>query len=227
MAPLPVEPPPPPVASSRATTLALSLVVTLAARAVPAWFVLRAIWRHELGGAANIRYEFFHDLVLLCLGLCLALSAPRRSGLTLGRLRGHVCGVLLVCGAPILLTALVYPNLAERPFAGASWSLWAVSPLAQDFVFLGFLYGFLDAAFPGTVHARLPLHRALVLTALFFALWHLPNLGSAMSPGYVAFQLGYTAVGLIVVGLSRQWTGSILYGVLTHTAINAIAWATP
>jgi len=134
--------------------------------------------------------------------------------------------VLLVCGAPILLTALVYPNLAERPFAGASWSLWAISPVAQDLVFIGLLYGFLDTAFPGDVLPRIPLRRALVLTALFFALWHVPNLSSGMSAGYVAFQLGYAAVGVIVVGLSRQWTGSILYGTLTHTAINAIAWTT-
>jgi membrane protease YdiL (CAAX protease family) len=211
---------------SRAAVLALALVVTVAARAIPAWSVLLTLWRDELGGEATLSYELFHDLVLLAMGLGLALSAPRRSGLTLGSVRAHWRGVLIVCGGPVLVTAAVYPMLPERPFTGASWSLWAVSPLAQDLVFIGYLYGRLARAFPGPVHPRLPWSRALLVTAMFFAIWHVPNLSSIMSAGYVGFQLAYAAVGLAIVGLSRQWTGSILYAWLTHAAVNAIAWAT-
>ncbi len=209
---------------SRATVLVLALVVTLSARAIPAWRALGLIWKNHLGGEATLSYELFHDLVLLILGLCLALSACRQSGLALGTLRRCWRGVLLVCGGPILITALVYPNLAERPFAEAGWSMWAVSPLAQDLVFIGFLYGQLELAFPGYVHPRIALSRALFLTSVFFALWHVPNL-TGMSTSYVAFQVTYAAVGLIVIGLSRQWTGSIIYATFTHSAANAVAWA--
>jgi len=202
-------------AQSRATTLVLALVVTIAARAIPAWSFL-------VDRRTELPAEIVHDLVLLAMGLCLALSAPRRSGLCVGTIREHWRGVLLVCALPVLVTAVVYPNLAERPFGTSSWSMWAISPLAQDLIFVGFLYGWFERAFAGGKG----ISRALLLTALFFALWHLPNLGRGMSPGFVAFQMVYTAVGLLVVGLSRQWTGSILYAVATHTAVNAIAWLT-
>lgn len=209
--------------TSRATWLAVALVVTLSARAIPNWNFLARVWKERLGGEDMLSYALFHDLVLLVLGACLALSSPRQSGLRLGALRDHWRGVLLVCGVPILLTAIVYPNLPSRPFAESNWSMWLISPLAQDLVFIGFLYGQLDRVFPSRVCERLPVSTALVLTALFFALWHVPNF-EGMSVGYVTFQLIYTAAGLVVVGLSRQWTGSIAYATITHSAINLIAW---
>ena len=55
---------------------------------------------------------------------------------------------------------------------------------------------------------------------------YLPNLLSTMSPGYVAFQLSYVFVGCVLVGLSRQWTGTIIYATLSHMAVNYIAWST-
>ena len=210
--------------ASGATWLAVALVVTFAARAIPSWRALGEVWRDQLRGDAVMSYELFHDLVLLGLGACLALSAPRRSGLRIGAVRDHWRAVLLVCAVPVLATALVYPNLPERPFAGSSWSMWLISPLAQDLVFIGFLYGQLDRVFPGHVHPRVPVSRALVLTAAFFALWHVPNI-SGVSAGYLLFQLAYTSAGLIVAGLSRQWTGSIVYCTMVHSAVNLIAWS--
>lgn len=47
-----------------------------------------------------------------------------------------------------------------------------------------------------------------------------------MPAAYVLFQLFYTGVLGIIPGLSRQWTGSIYYAVVTHSAINFIAWHT-
>ena len=41
------------------------------------------------------------------------------------------------------------------------------------------------------------------------------------------FQLGYTFIGCVLLGISRQWTGSIVYATVTHTAVNYIAWSTP
>ena len=88
--------------------------------------------------------------------------------------------------------------------------MWLISPAAQDLVFVGFLYGRFEKLFPTDVHARLPIRWALVITALYFAAWHLPNFG-AMNPWYVLFQLVYVIFGCIVMGLSRQWTGSVIY----------------
>ena len=210
--------------ASGATWLAVAFVVTIAARAVPSWRFLGEVWRDQLGGDSAISYELFTDLVLLGIGACLVVSAPRRSGLRIGAVRDHWRAVLLVCAVPVVATALVYPNLPERPFAGAGWSMWLVSPLAQDLVFIGFLYGQLDRVFPGYVHPRIRLNRALVLTAGFFALWHVPNI-SGVSTGYMLFQLAYTSVGLVVVGFSRQWTGSMVYCTIEHSAVNLIAWS--
>jgi membrane protease YdiL (CAAX protease family) len=212
-----------PSAPSRTTVLAIAFVVTFAAHAIPQWPLLMRVWR-ELGGETRESYQVFCDLVMLCLGLILALTAPRRSGLVLGELGRRRRWVLIVAAAPILIAAVVYPNLPERPFGGQAWSMWANSPLAQNLVFAGFLYGQLDAAFPGFVHPRIRLTRAIVLTSMFFALWHVPNLASDMSVQYLLFQLAYTGLGSIVAGLPRQWTGSLIYGVVTHTCVNFIAW---
>ncbi len=65
-----------------------------------------------------------------------------------------------------------------------------------------------------------------MLAALFFSLHHCPGLLSpSVSVQYIAFQLVYTFLGMLLVGLARQWTGSILYGAVTHMAVNLIAWA--
>lgn len=209
---------------SKVKWLVLALVITLAARAIPEWYFLGSFWHNVLGGEQAMPYELFRDLVLLILGALLALSAPRQSGLILGDIRKHWRGVLLVCGLPIVISAVVYPNLSERPFAESSWSMWAVSPLGQELVFTGFLYGQLERVFPGGFHPRVPQNRALVLAGVYFAIWHVPNFGLGMSSGYLVFQLCYVFLGAVIVGLSRQWTGSILYVAVTHSVINAIAW---
>lgn len=158
-------------------------------------------------------------------GLLLVLPTWRRNGLRLGRLRGNVGRVLLVCGGPVLITAIVYPNLPVRPFGGMPATMWLISPFARDSIFIGYLYGRLEQVFPGYVHPRIPAQRALFIGAVFFTLWHAPGLFSD-HPGYVLFQLAYTSVGYVLTGLSRQWTGSFLYVTLCHSSINWIAWTT-
>jgi membrane protease YdiL (CAAX protease family) len=63
-------------------------------------------------------------------------------------------------------------------------------------VFAGFLYGQFDRVFPGRLGTKFPLSRALLWTAPFFALWHVPNL-EGMSFEYVTFQLAHTASGFV------------------------------
>ena len=168
----------------------------------------------------------FYDLVALAFGLILVLPTHRRSGICIGQIREHWKKVLLFCGTPILATAIVYPLLSERPFGNAHYTMWLISPLAQDLLFTGFLFGRFNQLFPSYIHDRIPMRWAVLITAFFFVLWHTPNFASGISKEYVLFQLCYTFVGFLLTGLVRQWTGSMLYGTLTHMAINYIAWQT-
>ncbi|MET0396800.1 MAG: CPBP family intramembrane glutamic endopeptidase [Longimicrobiaceae bacterium] len=222
--PAPGEPAGPAKDFSRAEALALAVVVTVAAHAIPGWYIFGRLWTRDVFGVHAIPWGTFHSLLCLLFGLLLAAPTWRRSGLVLGDIRTHWRRVLPVCGGPVLVAALVYPRLPVRPFADAGIDMWLISPLAQSLVFIGYLYGRLDTAFPGLIHRRLPIRRSLAITAAFFALWHVPGFAN-MPAWYAAFQLFYTGVAYLVPALSRQWTGSILYVLAGHMAINFIAWA--
>lgn len=211
--------------SGRGEALALALLVTMAASAIPGWRVVTSLWYADVLGLRALPWPVMRTVTLLALGLLLTLPTRERSGLRVGEIRAHWRGVLVVCGLPVLATALVYPHLPVRPFHGAYATMWLVSPLAQELVFSGFVYGLLAPHFPAHVHRRVPVEWALVLTTLLFGLWHAPGLLHGSSPGYVWFQLFYTGVLGIVPALSRQWTGSIVYVTLAHSAVNFIAWA--
>jgi membrane protease YdiL (CAAX protease family) len=201
----------------------LALVLTISAQVFPRWRVFEQMWVQDVLGLRGLSWHWYASLVFLGFGLLLTLPTRERSGLRIGSIRAHWRGVLLVCGGSVLATALVYPQLPVRPWGDQPATMWLVSPLAQSLIFIGYLYGRLERAFPGPVHPRIPVARALLLTVTFFGFWHLPN-GFSMPAGYFVFQLFYTSALAVVPGLSRQWTGSILYAVLTHSAINFIAW---
>lgn len=203
--------------------LSLALVVTVAASAIPEWRVFAHAWREDWLGLSSVPWPVLRSCVLLVLGLVLVLPTRERSGLRLGRIREHWRGVLLVCGTTVLATAAVYPLLPVRPFGRAHASMWAVSPQAQELVFSGFIYGYLESRFPEYIHPRVRIRRALVITTILFGLWHAPGFLTT-STAYVWFQLFYTGVLGIVPALTRQWTGSILPVVLCHTLVNFIAW---
>ncbi len=204
-----------------AAELGLGLALVAASHAVPTW-VLDWALASAPGPVRAVGYGNAHDLVSLALGALLALPAARASGLVLGA-RPPLRAVL-VAAAPVVATLLVYPNLPTRPFAGQRVGMWAISPMAQDLLFVGYLYGRFDALAPTPQSRRSP-GPALWVTAALFAAWHLPNFRN-MPSSYVTFQLAYTFAGLIVTGLSRQWTGSALYAMATHVLVNFVAWMT-
>ncbi len=212
-------PPPDPV--ERRAWLCAAAVITFAY--VPlvleasqlTWPLVPPAWEDALGPNWSRVWE-------LAYGLLLALPTARASGLRLGDIRRQWRGVLVLCGLPVLAAALVYPRLPVRPFAGVEVGFWLLSAPAQDLVFTGFLYGRFERLYPASVHPRLPVRRAVVVTAVFFAAWHLRNFGDVPA-GYVVFQLAYTFLGGVWVGLARQWTGSVYYGMLAHMASNFIA----
>jgi len=168
-------------------------------------------------------FQNFFWLWTLLFGLLLIARSPARFGVRIGDIRRYGWRTLFVCAVPVILTAAVYPILPVQPFRGAPIGIWLISPAAQELVFMGFLYTHLDRVFPGNIHPRVPVHRGLVITAVFFMLWHVPNFAS-LDHGFVVFQLGYTFAAALWAGLTRQWTGSLLYTLLTHMTTNFIAW---
>lgn len=207
--------------------LALALVITIGASALPHWGVLVQLW-FKLSPGLRRAYPFpwYADLALLLFGLLLALPTWRRSGLRIGELGRYRLRVLLVALLCIGTTAVVYPLLPTRPWANMPASMWVLSPLAQDLVFFGYLYGRLERAFPGYLHQRVPVDRGLCLVVAFFALWHAPNFLGSLPAGYVVFQLFYTSVLAVIPGLTRQWSGSLIPATFIHSAMNFIAWST-
>jgi membrane protease YdiL (CAAX protease family) len=202
--------------------LVLAAVITFASQELPrrlfllTWDRLPASW--QAPGAEN--YWYFLTLLF---GLALVLPARERSGFRIGNIRSRAGETAFVCALPVALAAIIYPLLPVRPFTGSAAGIWLISPLAQDLVFIGYLYGRFESVFPGNTGIRIPVRKALLISALFFSAWHLPNFGT-IHPGFVTFQLFYTFAIFMVAGLSRQWTGSMLYFTLAHMAINFIAW---
>ena len=212
-----------------AESICVGAVITLAYISFPSW-LLRFVWSFlpDDISFSSINYwsEWGSGLLEVAFGLLLVLSAPSRSGICIGHIRLHWKKVLLTCGLPVLLTGIVYPFLPYRPFAGQPIMIWLTSPLAQDLVFIGYLYGCFESVAPSYIHRRIRIRWALVLTAVFFSLHHFS--GYACWPAsFVSFQMLYTFLGLLLIGLSRQWTGSILYAVAAHTGVNLIAWLVP
>ena len=216
--------------SSRlAESICLAIVITLAYVTIPSGLV-KFGWRWVPEG---VRFSSINSWstwafagLQLAIGLSLALSAPVRSGLRIGNIRSHWKKVLLVCGLPVAVAGIVYPLLPFRPFADQPITVWILSPLAQDLVFIGYLYGCFEGSAAGFLHKRVRIRWSLVLTAALFSLHHFSGYGY-WPAGFVTLQIVYTFVGLLLIGLSRQWTGSILYAAATHTCVNLIAWAIP
>lgn len=204
--------------------LALALLLTYSSHALPQWLLFGGL---GLGPTrwiqTHLPLEWALDLFQLAFVLVLAIPTARRSGICIGNIRPHWPKVLIIIAIPILLTALIYPRLPTRPFAGASASIWTISPLAQDLLFAGYLYGSFARLAGKWFHPKIPINGAVLLTATFFAFWHLPNLAS-IPAGYVAFQMVYVFIGAVFTGTTRVLTGSVFYITLPHMAVNAIAW---
>jgi membrane protease YdiL (CAAX protease family) len=214
----------PPDSSERRAWLVASIVIALAYAPLTSelywltWNNSPDRWRDAIDqlnwyGAAELVFSFL-----------LALSTPRASGLGLGTPWQNGKGLAALMIAPPLIAAIVIPQLPERPFSGQGVATWFLSPLAQELVFFGFLFGCIQPSFPETVSVRLRVSWGIVITALCFSLSHVWGFESAkITAGYVGFQLAYTFVGGLVHGLIRQLSGSVWYGVLVHMAVNWIA----
>jgi membrane protease YdiL (CAAX protease family) len=212
----------PPDSAERRAWLAAALVITLTYHpfvlglARLAWRSTPSHWLETVGDANWYRgAEFVY-------GLALALTTPQASGLTFGHPLRHWKLLPWVTVLPLVAIALIYPRLPVRPFVGQTVGFWLLSAPAQELVYTGFLYGRFERLYPSRIHRWLPIPWCVPVTALFFSLWHLQNF-SDIAPSYVVFQLGYTFIGGVGHALIRLWTGSVLYVIAVHMAVNWIA----
>lgn len=206
--------------------LGLAVVLVAAHHTIPYTFfyhvVYRAGWRslYDLFGEGN--FATLYDAAYGVFPFLLCLTAPGRSGLRLGKWRGHTWKVVGICIAPAVLVAVTNP-LTSRPFIGERIGCWLVSPATQDLLFSGYLYGFMAAAIPGRISRYLPLPWSMLIIAMLFSAWHTLNF-LCFTATFVAFQLFYTFLFGLWFLIPRRLTGSILPGILTHTACNFIGW---
>ncbi len=201
--------------------LLLALVLVVTHHAIPMWVFSMLPARQIYDRLGSNGYGMLYYAISGVAPLILCLATPSRSGLTIGIYRGQMLRVIGICALPILLTGIIYP-FTSRPFAGMGTGIWLVTPAAQDLLFAGYLYGLFRAVFPGMAHPRLRVQRAVLLTPVFFALWHTPNFGG-MAASYVSFQLLYTLLGGVWMLLARQLTGSVIPGIFTHMSVNFIS----
>ena len=210
-----------PLKRKRFGILMLAFLLIVASRTLPLRLACFAYY-NEWEIVARLGYPAVYDLSFLAFSLLLIAHDPVGYGVRVGSIGTMWRRVLLFCGGPLIITAIVCSQIST-PFSGGPITDWLISPIAQDLLFAGYLYRHLSEHFPGLVHDRLPIAKAILITAGFFALWHVPLLPMENVGAFIWFQLLYTFVGACLMGLVRQWTGSLVYGTLAHMAGNAIA----
>ncbi|MCA9057818.1 MAG: CPBP family intramembrane metalloprotease [Planctomycetaceae bacterium] len=215
---------------SRPEAVLVAIAITLAFVAIPEWlsgvtgrWCTRAFQRLFATDSGNEFWGFLYHFWALCLGLLLVGGSPRKYGLCRGNLRPHRGRVMAMIGLPLTVATIGCQFIPLPEWMGQNMALWMISPLAQDLVFGGFIYVLIESVFPGDLHQRLPIRRTVVISGIFFSLHHLPNV--LYSPvWFVLLQLCYTYLGYLMMGLVRQWTGSLLYVTFTHSLGNLIGW---
>lgn len=88
------------------------------------------------------------------------------------------------------------------------FSVALVAPVTEEIIFRGYMYDILKRGFGAYV--------SIGITALLFALAHLPQLSSDISGFFIILALG------CIFGLARQRTGSILPPIIFHAIYNSV-----
>jgi membrane protease YdiL (CAAX protease family) len=132
-------------------------------------------------------------------------------------------GSLIAMGAGLAVTVLIVssffppsePPPIEKLLSSSSTAIYVfaifgvgVAPLFEEIIFRGFLYKVLDEV--GGPAAAVP------LTALLFALPHVPQLWGSWSAIIVIFFVGY------ILSAVRQRSNSVIPSFVIHTAYNAM-----
>ena len=209
--------------------LILAAVVAAAAAAVPAeaarWTFDDLPWLHQTWLDLHVGWRDFEAIFELAFGLLLVLPHPVRAGLVLpdlSRAKWRTAAVVLAClGVTVAFNRRL--DMPQLRGTGTGYWVWLLGPPAEDLVFAGFLFGKFGQLWPGPIARWLPVDRAVVIAAVYFSLYHALNLRT-MGPTFVEQQMAYALAGGLALNLTRQWTGSIAFVVLTHAAASWIAW---
>ncbi len=160
-----------------------------------------------------------YPIVVLAIGLALTLWAPRRFGLVPANTRKNR-RVISTIGGVMAVVACTTMLFMSTPFYGGTMAYYLIVPLAEEVLFRGFLFAVIDDAFPRRVRiGRYDVALAVFITAIAFGLWHLSGLRWPTS-GFTWFQLFYTTIAGLGMGIIRQATGSIWGSWGVHFIVN-------
>jgi membrane protease YdiL (CAAX protease family) len=128
-------------------------------------------------------------------------------------------GVALCFGAVVRAPSI--PELLASP-AGRLDLFWYLLfvPVGEEALFRGWIYEILERIWPLMGSPTNPLPLAVWISALGFSLWHLQNL-SVEPWGPVAFQVAYTLLTGLWLGVLRWRSGRVFPCILAHIAVNA------
>ncbi len=169
------------------------------------------------------------DVAFLVFGILLVAGHLQRSGISFGTTT-HRRKALAVCAVVIGSTLTYRFGLNGDDFDNwnTTWSIWAISPIAQELVFSGFILGLLNDHFPRWWHRSVPVTTGVAISTVLFAMWHfIPDFAFAHRDlDYVAFRIAYTGGGWVLYAMTRLWTGTILYAIVMHITVNFITLGT-
>jgi len=157
--------------------------------------------------------------------LVLVCWSPDRFGLKLGDHR-KVWWVYLACGVVLagyyaLRWHIVPHQLLQTIGEHSQPSAYLLVPFSEELLFRGFMYSVLAELYPESETSRRFFSRAVMITAIFFGLWHwgwITAIGWFWGLAHMVLMVG---VGL-VFGYVRRRSGSVLGPFFMHAVGNYI-----
>jgi hypothetical protein len=168
------------------------------------------------------------SLLKLIFAFLLCLFTFQSSGLTFGGKAGwrrHWLAVFFFFVLPLVLCAILYPLLGGKPAPGHGKLLafWLVTPVAEQLLFSGFIYGQMQAVFGKPSQAVAGAFSAApIVTAFLFALYFWPELRNANESGSALLHMILAFIYSAWILNLRRWTASVWLCVLNHVLMNVL-----
>ncbi len=206
--------------STPSRVAAVLVVVSITFHWVPSY------WVHTLRPILTPLSQYGYYVSMVGLGILLTVWSPLASGLRLAETRKR-WRTVAVFTVGMVGTATGVMLFLKTPFYQQSAAMYLTVPLYEELLFRGFLFAVIVAAFPASFRAgRIQVSVATLVTGVAFGLWHL---GGVRLPedGFFWFQVFYTTVAGMMLGYSRDRTGSLWSGFVIHFVVNWWAVCVP
>jgi len=165
------------------------------------------------------------SLIKFTLAILLCLSSRIASGLQIGDRAGwkrHWLAVIFIWVLPVIVVAILFPALGKPDHTYKSMGFWLVTPIAQQLLFSGYIYGQMQFIFGRPAHTGMrALGAAPLVRSFLFALSFWPLL-RASEPGPVITQMAYAFLYSLWILNIRRWTDSVWPCVLNHLLVNML-----